>query len=101
MYIVIDMALCNTAESTVAQAKRRTVLEDWDKRREIELGDDAGPWEVLYCSTGKVRPVFFVLLFLPFSRLFVSRDPLKSIALRSKDDTSICAPRRSNASSQM
>ncbi|KAF8809507.1 hypothetical protein BYT27DRAFT_7222422 [Phlegmacium glaucopus] len=49
---VIDMALFNTAESTAVQAKRKTVLEDWDKRREVELGDEAGPWEVLYCSTG-------------------------------------------------
>lgn len=37
--------------STVIQTKRNTVLEDWDKRRAVELGDEAGPWEVLYCST--------------------------------------------------
>jgi len=48
---VIDMALRNTAESTVVLAKIKTVLEDWDKRRAVKLGDEAGPWEVLYCST--------------------------------------------------
>ena len=48
------MALCSTteAESTVVQARRKTILEDWDKRRMVELGDEAGSWEVLYCSTG-------------------------------------------------
>jgi hypothetical protein len=61
------MALCsnlNTVEagSTVVQAKRKTVLEDWDKRRVVELGDEAGSWEVLYCSTG--LSFFFLCSFL-------------------------------------
>ena len=50
--LVIDMALKSTAESTAIQAKRRAVLEYWDNKREVELGDEAGLWEVLYCSTG-------------------------------------------------
>jgi ribonuclease P/MRP protein subunit RPP40 len=68
--LVIDVALCKTAEAPVVQAKRKTVLEDWDKRRAVELGDETGPWEVIYCSTGGVKPsvVLFFLVF--FSLLF-------------------------------
>ena len=93
------MALCNnTAEaepSTVVQAKRRTILEDWDKRRVVELGDEAGSWEVLYCSTGLSFVYFF---FVSPSLSFIS---FNSIVLRSQDGTPICTSRRSDASSQM
>ena len=56
------MALCSNAEPTVVQVKRRTILEDWDKRRVVEFGDEAGSWEVLYCSTG--LPFFFPRSFV-------------------------------------
>jgi len=43
----------------VVQAKRKRFLEDWDKRRAVALGDEAGLWEVLYCSTDpKVSPTY-------------------------------------------
>ena len=91
------MALCSNAEPTVVQAKRRTILEDWDKRRVVEFGDEAGSWEVLYCSTG--LPFFSpVLLCFFFVSFFIS---LNYIAPRSKNDTPIYTPRRSDASSQM
>lgn len=101
------MVLCNTSESTTVQAKIKMSLEDWDKRRAVELGDEAGAWEVLYCSTGEVykKPVlFFVPLRPSYSSLFFFFLGINSqlyYILRSKGDTPICTPRRSNASSQM
>ena len=86
--LVIDITLCNTAESTVVQAKRKRVLEDWDKRSAVELGDEAGLWDVLYCSTGEF--VFgFSTIFLNFVGLFL-------LHFRSKGVTRIYTPRRSN-----
>ena len=70
--LVIDMVLCNTSESTTVQAKIKMSLEDWDKRRAVELGDEAGAWEVLYCSTGEVykKPVLFLFPLGPLIHLF-------------------------------
>ena len=63
------MVLCNTSESTTVQAKIKMSLEDWDKRRAVELGDEAGAWEVLYCSTGEVNG-FFLFPLGPLIHLF-------------------------------
>lgn len=92
------MALCNATEagSAVVQAKRKTILEDWDKRRMVELGEEAGSWEVLYCSTGSFFCVLFCFLFSLFPLSFRST---LIVALRSKVGTPVCTPRRSDASS--
>ncbi|KAF8159424.1 ribonuclease P 40kDa subunit-domain-containing protein [Crassisporium funariophilum] len=53
---VIDVPLWDNTESAAIQAKRKSVLEDWEKRREVELGSGAGLWDVLYCYCSKVKP---------------------------------------------
>lgn len=71
------MALAEAAGSTVVQAKRKTNLEDWDKRRVVELGDDTGSWEVLYCSSGlSFLFFFFCFFFFSSSSLFHFRSTL-------------------------
>ena len=58
--------------SSMVQANRQMVLEDWDKGRVDKLGDEAGSWEVLYCSTGlsflsfKFFLCSFSFHFIPF-----------------------------------
>ena len=88
------MALCSTSRaeagaSTAVQAKRKTILEDWDKRRVVELGDEAASWEVLYCSTGLFIcsfsfcfPLFFCFHLLGGSNsiLHYTLDPNKTPA---------------------
>ena len=56
----------------VAQGKRKTILEAWDKRRVVEFGDEAGSWEVLYCSAG--LSIFFSFVFF-FYFLFLFSPP--------------------------
>ena len=91
------MTLCNnTAETepTAVQAKRKTILENWDKRRVGELGDEAGSWEVLYCSTGQVcfflcSFFFFFCFFVFLSSPFIS---LNSISLADPKIAPLYAP---------
>lgn len=78
--LVIDITLGNnnTTESAVVQAKKRTVLENWDKRRAVELGDEAGQWEVLYCSIGMLLypfSVYFLFLEIHFCSTLLRLDP--------------------------
>ena len=47
--------------SSMVQAKRQMVLEDWDKGRVDELGDEAGSWEVFVLF---YRFVFFFVQVL-------------------------------------
>ena len=67
--LVIDMAfrwgviMERKRGTSMVQAKRKTVLEDWFKRRVDELGDEAGSWEVLYCSIGLSFLSFFLCSF--------------------------------------
>ena len=98
--------------TSMVQAKRKTVLEDWFKRRVDELGDEAGSWEVLYCSIGLSFLSFFLcsfsFVFFFFVRVGSSSLPAfilfayngDSIALVDPKATPICtptSPRRSNA----
>ncbi|PPQ78681.1 hypothetical protein CVT25_010702 [Psilocybe cyanescens] len=52
---VIDIPLQKNTQSVANQAKRKKNLENWDERRESELGKGAGLWNVVYCANEKAE----------------------------------------------
>ncbi|KIM44470.1 hypothetical protein M413DRAFT_67558 [Hebeloma cylindrosporum] len=46
---VIDIPLRKNSQPPAIQTRQKTSLENWDKRREEQLGTEGGLWDVAYC----------------------------------------------------
>ena len=50
--LAIDIPLRKNGQSPAMQARVKTCLEGWDQRRAVEMPEQEGTWDVVFCAKG-------------------------------------------------